>query len=205
MRRVSCTESPPNFSSTASASTSATIASATMPAAGTAQTSERWWCATAASPVATSTVRRARGHGRDRLHRGPDPQGLAGGHAALGAAGASGGTPDHAPVGHDLVVRPRPGVGGQAEAVADLDALDRLDAHERAGEPGVEAAVPVHVRAEARRQPVHGDLDDAAEGVAVLVGLVDLGDHRLARVGVEAAHRVGVEVGDVRQRPGTEP
>ncbi len=54
-------ESPPNFSSTASASTSATIASATTPAAGTAHTSERWLIATAASPVATSTVRSARG------------------------------------------------------------------------------------------------------------------------------------------------
>src|SRR6478672_8355280 len=61
LRRVSATESPPNFSSTASASTSATIASATIPAAGTAQTSERWWWATASSPVATSTVRSARG------------------------------------------------------------------------------------------------------------------------------------------------
>ena len=60
-RCTSATESPPNFSSTACASTSATIASATTPAAGTAQTSERWWLAVAASPVATSTVRRARG------------------------------------------------------------------------------------------------------------------------------------------------
>ena len=61
LRRVSATESPPNFSATASASTSATIASATTPAAGTAQTSERWWCALAASPVLTSMVRSARG------------------------------------------------------------------------------------------------------------------------------------------------
>ena len=61
LRRVSATESPPNFSSAASASTSATMASATTPAAGTAHTSERWWWATAASPVATSTVRSARG------------------------------------------------------------------------------------------------------------------------------------------------
>lgn len=43
LRRVSATLSPPNFSATASARTRATIASATMPAAGTAQTSERWW------------------------------------------------------------------------------------------------------------------------------------------------------------------
>ena len=37
------------------------MASATTPAAGTAQTSERWWCAVAGSPVAVSMVRSARG------------------------------------------------------------------------------------------------------------------------------------------------
>src|SRR5690606_29510881 len=61
LRRVSATLSPPIFSATASASTRATMASATMPAAGTAQTSERWWWARAGSPVVTSTVPRARG------------------------------------------------------------------------------------------------------------------------------------------------
>ncbi len=44
-----------------SASTSATIASATTPAAGTAHTSLRWLIAFAASPVATSIVSSARG------------------------------------------------------------------------------------------------------------------------------------------------
>ena len=107
-------------------------------------------------------------------------------------------TPPDPVVGRDdLVVRQRARGGGERETVADLDALDRLDAHQRAGEPRVEAAVPVHVRAEARRQAVHDDLDDAAEGVAVLVGLVDRGDHRLAGVGVQAADRVVVEAGDV--------
>ena len=168
------TESPPNFSSTASASTSATIASATTPAAGTAQTSERWWWATAASPVATSTVRSARGHGGDRLHRRPHAQHLAGRHAALGATGASRRTPDGAVLGERSRRAPgEPRRGGELEAVADLDALDRLDAHQRAGQPRVEPAVPVHVRAEPRRQAVDDDLDDTAEGVAVLVGLVD--------------------------------
>src|SRR5690606_8532771 len=61
LRLVSPTESPPNFSVIASATTRATIASATMPAAGTAHTSDRWWWARASSPVSTSTVRRARG------------------------------------------------------------------------------------------------------------------------------------------------
>src|SRR5699024_8249838 len=45
LRPVSSTESPPNFSMTASARTSATIASATTPEAGTAVTSLRWWWA----------------------------------------------------------------------------------------------------------------------------------------------------------------
>ena len=83
-------------------------------------------------------------------------------------------------VGDDLVVRLRAGHPGQLEAVADLDALDGLDAHQRGREPGVEPPVPVHVRAEADRHAVRQHLDDAAEGVAVLVGLVDLRDHRLA-------------------------
>src|SRR5699024_10610777 len=60
-RVVSVTESPPNYSTGASARPRATIAAATTPAAGTAHTSERWWWAFAASPVLTSTVDRARG------------------------------------------------------------------------------------------------------------------------------------------------
>ncbi len=59
--RVSATLSPPNFSSTASATTSAAIASATTPAAGTAVTSLRWLMALAGSPVLMSTVASARG------------------------------------------------------------------------------------------------------------------------------------------------
>ncbi len=61
LARVSASESPPNFSSAARASTSATMVSTTTPAAGTAHTSERWWIATASSPVAMSTVASARG------------------------------------------------------------------------------------------------------------------------------------------------
>src|ERR1700754_4938070 len=47
LARVSASESPPNFSSVARASTSATMVSTTTPAAGTAHTSERWWIAAA--------------------------------------------------------------------------------------------------------------------------------------------------------------
>src|SRR5207237_10902840 len=57
-RSSSATESPPNFSVTASASTSATIASPTTAAAGTAQTSLRSIAAAASPIVVKSTERR---------------------------------------------------------------------------------------------------------------------------------------------------
>ena len=75
----------------------------------------------------------------------------------------------------------RAGRAGQLEAVADLDALDRLDAHQRAGQPGVQPAVPLDVAAQAGRQAVHHHLDHAAQGVAGPPGLVDVGDHRGGR------------------------
>src|SRR5207245_2697758 len=56
-RFVSLSASPPNFSSSACASTSAIIASAMTPMAGTAVTSERSDCAWAGPPVFRSTVR----------------------------------------------------------------------------------------------------------------------------------------------------
>src|SRR5690606_26430326 len=61
LRLLSANESPPNFSDAASARTRATTDSSTTPARGTAQTSERWWIATAGSFVAVSTVASARG------------------------------------------------------------------------------------------------------------------------------------------------
>ena len=60
----------------------------------------------------------------------------------------------------------------ECEAVADLDALHRLDPHQRGGEPRVEAIVLLRVGAEARRSPFGDDLDDAAERVAILAGCV---------------------------------
>ena len=167
------TESPPNFSSTASASTSATIASATIPAAGTAQTSERWWCATASSPVATSTVRSARGT------------------VAIGFIAAR--TRSTSPVVMPPSVPPeRPDVAGCRRRSGTISSW--------ACEPGVAASskpsptstpliawMPISAPAsrESRRrsqctceprpgrQAVHDDLDHAAERVAVLVRLVD--------------------------------
>ena len=57
------------------------------------------------------------------------------------------------------------------------------------GEARVELPVPLGEAAEARRQAVDDDLDDAAEGVTVLAGGVDLRDHPRARPRV--AQRTG--------------
>ena len=103
-----------------------------------------------------------------RLHGGPGHEQLAGGHAALDAAGPGGLPPVGAVVGvpGDGVVGLATPPAGHLEAVADLDALDRLDAHEGLGQQGVELAVPVDVAAEADRHAVGQHLDHAAERVA---------------------------------------
>ena len=97
-----------------------------------------------------------------------------------------------------------PGVARELEAVADLDALDRLDAHQRAGQPRVEAAVPVHVRAEAGRQAVDDAPRRRRRGCRRPCGPGrSRRPSRSLAVGVEAAHRVGVE--RARRRRGRAP
>ena len=58
------------------------------------------------------------------------------------------------------------------EAVADLDALDGVDRHQRRGEVGVELAVDR--RAEARRHALGDDLDHGADRGAVLADAVEI-------------------------------
>ena len=197
LRRVSVSESPPNFSSAARASTSATMVSTTTPAAGTAHTSERWWIATASSPVAMSTVASARGtveigfiaartrsgwplvmppsRPPARLVERTTPSG-AGVHLVVGLAAAA---------------------ARGLETVADLDALDRLDAHDGGGQLAVQPVVAAGERTQPDRQAQRHDLHHAAEGVAVLLGRLDLGDHGLLGGLVEGAHRAGVDRGQV--------
>jgi hypothetical protein len=94
------------------------------------------------------------GHGADRLHGRTDAQHLTCRHAALGAARPAGAPPDHpVVVTVDLVVCGRSAAGRRDEPVADLHALDRLDAHQRRGQLRVQPTVPVDVGAQARRQP----------------------------------------------------
>src|SRR6185312_5325169 len=101
-----------------------------------------------------------------RLHRRPDDDLLAVRDAGLDPARAVRLAVQAALVAHDLVVRLRAAQPGEGEAVADLDALDRLDAHQRGGQPGVQAPVTGGVRAEPGRDAGRAHLDDAADGVA---------------------------------------
>ena len=88
--RISSTESPPNFSRKASASTNATMASPTTAAAGTAQTSLRSMAA-GAFCHRREVDRPQRLHQRgDRLHEAGDAHVLAVGDAAFEAAGVVG-------------------------------------------------------------------------------------------------------------------
>ena len=57
----------------------------------------------------------------------------------------------------------------------------------------VKTAVPLHVRSEPGRQTVGEYLDNAADGVARLTGVIDLDNHGFARGGVKASQQIGVE------------
>jgi len=63
------------------------------------------------------------------------------------------------------------------ETVADLHALDRLNAHHGTGQLAVEPVVAAGERSQPDRQAQRDDLHHATEGVAVLLGRLDLGDH----------------------------
>src|SRR5205085_12100288 len=91
-------------------------------------------------------------------------------HAGLDAAGAVGLA---ASVDLDLVVRLRAAQTRQREAVADLDTLHRLDAHDRRSEARVEPVLLGRVGAEPGRRAGRTHLDDAADRVAVLARRVD--------------------------------
>src|SRR5579859_4760615 len=56
--------------------------------------------------------------------------------------------------------------GGIGEPIADLHALDGLDAHHRRTEATVEPLVPLAVRAQSDGQSVSDHLEDAAQRVA---------------------------------------
>src|SRR5208337_2429168 len=136
-----------------------------------------------------------------RLDREPGDNRLSGRNAAENAAGMIGEearAPVRAP-SHLVRVLLAREFGGR-EAVADLDALDRIDAHQRAREFGVELAVD-------RRAPAGGnalghDLDHGADRRSGLADVVEVVGEPRGRGGVRTeerifADRVPVPVGAV--------
>ncbi len=91
------------------------------------------------------------------------------------------------------------GQAGDVKAVADRDALERLDRADRHRQAAVQTLLPGDVRAETGNQSKRLHLEHAAERLVLLAQAVDLRHHRAAGVGVQAAHGRGVDLGEVLQ------
>src|SRR5947208_8534965 len=111
---------------------------------------------------------------RQRLQRGADNDLLAVRDPALDPARAIGRPVQPALVADDLVVGLRAPQAGELEPLADLDALDGLNTHQRGGQARVEPVLLRCVGTEAGRRSLRAHFDDAAQGVSLRAGLVDL-------------------------------
>ena len=136
---------------------------------------------------------------RGRLDRKAHHDRLAGRDAAEDAAGVVGEKARLAVVAHPhlvgvLLARER----GGGKARADLDALDRVDAHQRAGEIAVELAVDR--RAEARRHAFGHHLDDGADRRALLAHAVEKVGEARRRLGVGTEERIVLDLGPIPAR-----
>ena len=154
---------------------SASIASPTTPAAGTTHGVRA--LAERLRGLARRDVDGAQrlGERGQRLHGAAHDERLAGRHAALDAAGAVGLAEVAAVlVVEDLVVRLRARAAREVEAVAEADALERLDGEQRHADPAVHPLLPRHVGAEPGREPEGAQLEDAAERLVALAQHVDL-------------------------------
>ena len=146
--------SPPNFSRAARASSNATAASATTASASTADVSLRSTSASPASPVwpgrrsaavASASAAASSLPGRRSPRRSRCPPRC----RRLGLTSRSRPpSPRTISSWAGRAARSR-----EREAVADLDALHRLDAHQRCGQPRVEPRILRRVRAEPGRRP----------------------------------------------------
>ncbi len=126
---------------------------------------------------------------RRRLDRKARHDRLAGGNAAENAAGMVGQKERLAVIAHAHLV----GIlfaaeRRRGETVADLDALHRIDAHQRGGNVGIELAV--NRRAEARRHAFRHHLDHRADRRAGLAHAVEITPHRLRLLGVRTEERI---------------
>ncbi len=180
--------SPPNFSIIADAISNAATASATTPAAGTAQTSERSTLALKGFLLKMSTERSgfmSVGMGfmaaRSTMFSPLLMPALdAACHVRLAVESGL-------PAPEDLVMHQGARTVRHAEAGADLDALDRLYAHDRGGKPAVELPVPVHMAAEPYGNTCDDQFENTAQGISGGLRLIDLPHHPLFRLRIGTA------------------
>src|SRR5688500_453341 len=125
---------------------------------------------------------------REWFHRSPDDDGLAIGDAALETAGVVRRAIEAvAGLEHDFVVHAGARPSRRLEAHPELAPLDGLDRAERLGQAAVEATIPLHIGAETDRAADGHRLEDAAQGVTLLLGAVDGRDDGLFRGRIGAA------------------
>ena len=139
-------------------------------------------------------------HGRNGLHCRAHTQQVANAHAALNTTCTVGIAGYAVLANGNLVVSGSARAVSGRETVANLNALNRLNTHQRCGKARVQAAVPVHVRTQSGRHTVREHLNHAAESLAVLVRLVHALNHRVGGRLVEAAQRVSVQLVNVAGR-----
>ena len=82
-----------------------------------------------------------------------------------------------------------PGSDRDVRTAADADGFDGRNRHQRLRQPAVEFAVPLHVAAEAGRHAARDDFERAAHRVAGVAGAIDLRDHLLLELRVDAVQR----------------
>src|SRR5512143_810452 len=91
------------------------------------------------------------------------------------------------PAPHDLVVHQGARAVRHPEAGADLDALDRLDAHDYGSKPAVQLPVPVGMAAEPYGNAGDDQFENTTQGVPGGFHLIDLPHHPLFRIGIGTA------------------
>src|SRR5712691_68256 len=89
----------------------------------------------------------------------------------------------------NLVVQLRTADARRVEALAKFNALDSLQTHQCMSDSPVELAVPLHMTAQADRQPIRDYCDHSAERVPVLVADIDLCNDGTLSVGINDPHR----------------
>src|SRR5207244_1316141 len=94
--------------------------------------------------------------------------------------------------GENFVVSLRSWPCGGCESVADLDSFHGLNAHQGLREPRVELAVVLNVGAQSRRNAEGEHLENSPDGVTFPLNAIDLADHFLGGLFVEATHLGGV-------------